>query len=658
MNLNADQCYRAVLTRDARFDGRFFVAVKTTKIYCRPICRVKTPMRKNCQFFGHAAAAEVAGFRPCKRCRPELAPGSSPMEVSSQLAQTTAYHIGQDFLADHSLAELAGKLGVTDRQMRRVFHDEFGVAPVEFWQTQRLLLAKQLLTDSNMSVTSVALASGFQSLRRFNFLLKERYRMTPTELRKSLKKRGAESFSAFSFRLSYRPPLDWKRLLGFLALRAIPQVEEVRDGAYFRTVHVERRDRKWVGYIEVRNEADAHMLSVRLSDALLPVCAVVLERVKRLFDLHADPTAIDKALGSLAAKRRGLRLPGSFDGFEMAVRAILGQQISVAGARTLAGRVAVRFGTPVHTSLPSLTHLFPTPQRMAAASVDEIGSLGITGNRAKTLIALAQAVATGGLLLEPGRRIEGTLHELRKIPGIGEWTAQDLAMRALSWPDAFPHTDLGIRKALGEDNPKKILAMVEKMETLACLRRSPSLDRLGRKIMTAYSILKNPLVGELLLMADSKKLIGIYFADWKHTPVIQKDWKHDPEHPVLKKAAKQIQDYLNGRRTSFSLPLHYEGTDFQRKVWDQIASIPFGETISYSELAKRAGGPKAVRAAGSATGKNPLCLVIPCHRVVGKNGALGGFAGGLTRKSAFWPWKEDRKIKALSTKETMEIQPS
>jgi AraC family transcriptional regulator of adaptative response / DNA-3-methyladenine glycosylase II len=460
--LNPDQCYEAVRTRDARFDGRFFVAVRTTRIYCRPICRVKTPMRKNCQFFSHAAAAEVAGFRPCKRCRPELAPGSSLMEVSSQLARNTAYHIGQDFLAEHSLAELAETLGVTDRQMRRVFREEFGVSPVEFWQTQRLLLAKQLLTDSTMPVTSVAMASGFQSLRRFNALLKERYHMAPTELRRQQRKNLPENFTDFSFRLNYRPPLDWERLINFLSARAIPHVESVQDGAYLRTVHVKRQGRDFMGYIRVGHEADKHTLSVQLSDTLLPVCAVLLERVKRLFDLHADPAAIDAVLGELAAPRPGLRVPGSFDGFEMSVRAILGQQISVAGASTLAGRLALRFGTPVKTPLTALTHLFPAPQKIAPATVDNIGRLGITGQRAKTLIALAKAMASGELRLEPGNRIEDTFAQLRKIPGIGEWTAQYIAMRALSWPDAFPHTDLGIRKALGTDNEKKILELAEK----------------------------------------------------------------------------------------------------------------------------------------------------------------------------------------------------
>ncbi len=462
MILNPDHCYQAVLTRDARFDGRFFVAVKTTRIYCRPICRVKTPMRKNCEFFSYAAVAETAGYRPCKRCRPELAPGSSVMEISSQQARNALYYIGQDFLSEHSLAELGAKLGITDRQLRRVFHDEFGVAPVEFSQTQRLLLAKQLLTDSAMPVTDVAYASGFKSLRRFNALLKQRYRVSPTEFRKQQKKEIPQHFTEFSFRLSYRPPFDWERLLDFLSRRVVPHVEAVQEGKYFRTVHVTRKDRNIAGHLEVQHNADKQTLSVRLSDSLLPVCAPVLERLKRLFDLRADPAAISSVLGKLAESRPGLRLPGSFDGFEMAVRAVLGQQISVAAASTLAGRLALRYGEPIQTPLAPLTRLFPVPQRLASATVTEIGRLGITGQRAKTLIALSQAATDGALHLEPGRRIEDTLQELGRIPGIGEWTSQYIAMRALSWPDAFPHTDLGIKKALAIVDPKEILELAEK----------------------------------------------------------------------------------------------------------------------------------------------------------------------------------------------------
>lgn len=419
-------------------------------------------MQKNCTFFSHAAEAEVAGYRPCKRCRPELAPGSSIMEVSSQLARATAAQINQEYLAEGSLEELAGTLGVTDRQMRKVFREEFGVSPVEYWQTRRLLLAKQLLTDSRLPVTAVAMASGFQSLRRFNVALKERYRVTPTEFRKMQRKPGANGSSELVCRLGYRAPFDWEGVLGFLAKRTIPGVEVVEDGAYFRTVRLSRQEREYVGHIEVRHDAGKGMISVRMADALAPVCAVVLERVRRLFDLHADPEAINGVLGALARGRQGLRVPGSFDGFEMAVRAILGQQVSVAGARTLAGRLVERFGVKVSTPVAGLGYLFPAPARVAAAAVSEIGKLGIIGRRAETIIALARGIQRGELRLEPGSRLEGTLKQLRKMAGIGEWTAQYIAMRALSWPDAFPHTDLGIRKALREENPKRVLEIAEK----------------------------------------------------------------------------------------------------------------------------------------------------------------------------------------------------
>ncbi|HEY3915725.1 MAG TPA: DNA-3-methyladenine glycosylase 2, partial [Verrucomicrobiae bacterium] len=360
------------------------------------------------------------------------------------------------------LSELAEKLGVTDRQVRRVFRQEFGVSPVEFWQTQRLLLAKQLLTDSAMPVTSVAYASGFKSLRRFNALLKERYRLSPTEFRKQQKKEVPQNFTEFFFRLNYRSPFDWDRLLAFLGSRAIPHVESVQDGKYFRTVRITRQNQDLTGWLEVSHDSDKRMVSVCLSDSLLPVCAPVLERIKRLFDLRADPSAINAVLGPLAKSRPGVRLPGSFDGFEMAIRAVLGQQISVAAASTLAGRVALRFGTPLTTPFAPLTRLFPMPRQLASAGVPEIARLGITGKRAATLIALSRAVAGGALHLEPGSRVEETLQELRKIPGIGDWTVEYIAMRALSWPDAFPHTDMGIKKAFLGKNPKQILALSEK----------------------------------------------------------------------------------------------------------------------------------------------------------------------------------------------------
>jgi AraC family transcriptional regulator of adaptative response / DNA-3-methyladenine glycosylase II len=306
------------------------------------------------------------------------------------------------------------------------------------------------------------MASGFQSLRRFNALLKERYRMTPSELRKQQRRDVPERFPEFSFRLSYRPPLDWTRLLNFLSARAIPGVESVNEGAYTRTVAIQRQGHVHAGHLEVRHAPAEQMLLVRLSDELLPVCAVVLERLKRLFDLNADPAAIEWVLGGLAKGRPGLRVPGSFDGFEMSVRAILGQQVTVVGASTLAGRFVARFGTPLAKPRGALTHLFPAPERIAKAAASEIAQIGLPGKRAETLRALAQAMASGALRLEPGGRVEETMAQLVRLPGIGEWTAQYIAMRALSWPDAFPHTDLGIQKALAETNPKKTLEMAER----------------------------------------------------------------------------------------------------------------------------------------------------------------------------------------------------
>jgi AraC family transcriptional regulator of adaptative response / DNA-3-methyladenine glycosylase II len=458
--LDADQCYRALLTRDSRFDGRFFIAVRSTRIYCRPICRAKPPLRQNCTFFSHAAAAEVAGYRPCKRCRPELAPGNSAMEVSSQLARRAATYIGDNFLAERSLNDLASELGVTDRQMRRVFRDEFGVSPVEFWQTQRLLLAKQLLTDTSVSVLQVAMASGFQSLRRFNALLKARYRMAPKELRRHYRDTTPPASPGVSCYLGYRPPYDWEQVLRFLAARAIPHVEAVTDGTYLRTVRLERQGTTLSGYVEVRHEPSRHRLSVRLSDSLLPVCALVLERMKRLFDLAAEPTEINRVLGPLARRCPGLRVPGAFDGFELAVRAVLGQQVSVAGASTLTGRLAARFGTPVVTPYPALDRAFPAAAELAREH--DLRAIGTTMPRASTLQAMAHAVTNRELELEPGRRIEETIRQLRAIPGIGDWTEQYIAMRALAWPDAFPSTDLGLRRALKENSGRKILQLAEK----------------------------------------------------------------------------------------------------------------------------------------------------------------------------------------------------
>jgi AraC family transcriptional regulator of adaptative response / DNA-3-methyladenine glycosylase II len=457
MVLDDDACYRALRTHDARFDGRFFVAVRSTRIYCRPICTARPVKRENCRFYATAAEAESARYRPCLRCRPELAPGNASVDASARLAHATALAIENDTYGDGGFAEIARRLGVTDRHLRRVFGTEFGVSPVAYAQTQRLLLAKRLLTDTAMSVTDVAFASGFSSLRRFNALFVERYRLRPLQLRKKRESEPANASAGIELNIAVRPPFAWNALAAFLSSRTIDGVEEVDATSYRRTVRIVRGEKVHAGWIEIAPAEKANALRLRIASSLLDVLPAVLGKAKHLTDASSDPVAIAAVLGDLAAGEPGLRVPGAFDGFEVAVRAVLGQQITVKAARTLAARFAATFGTAVETPYPGLRLLFPSAGAIAGRSVDEIARLGIIASRVRTILALASAIADGTLSLEPGADIDATLDALRALPGIGEWTAQYVAMRALAWPDAFPHTDLGVMKALGEKNPKRVL---------------------------------------------------------------------------------------------------------------------------------------------------------------------------------------------------------
>lgn len=459
MTLDPHTCYRALKARDARFDGRFFVAVSSTRIYCRPVCTVKPPRRENCRFYPSAAAAESGGYRPCLRCRPELAPGNASVDATTRLAQAAASLIEDRTLEEDSLEAIAGRLGITDRHLRRAFGAEFGVSPVEFAQTQRLLLAKRLLTDTALPVTEIAFASGFGSVRRFNALFRQRYRLQPQQLRRAAP--AADAPDALNFELSFRPPYDWPAVSAFLGARAIAGVESVEGQAYRRTVRIAVDGKVHTGWLEVGLSRKKPALRVALSASLAKALPPVLSRVKALMDLSCQPAEVAQALGSLAGFRPGLRVPGAFDGFEVAVRAILGQQVTVAAARTVAGRFAAAFGEPVTTPFAGLTTVFPGAARIAALPCGRIAKLGMPGARAKTVLALARAVAGGELVLMPNADIEATLDRLRALPGVGEWTAQYIAMRALAWPDAFPHTDLGVMKALGEKDPKRVLAAGE-----------------------------------------------------------------------------------------------------------------------------------------------------------------------------------------------------
>lgn len=458
MAINTEKYYQALLARDDRFDGVFFAAVTTTGIYCRPVCPARKPRRDRCRFFPSAAAAERDGFRPCLRCRPELAPGNAPVDASARIAHAAAARIEAGALNDGgSVEHLAAELGVGTRHVRRLVRSELGVSPVELAQTHRLLLAKQLLADTRLPTVEVALASGFGSLRRFNALFRSHYNLTPTEMRRSPKRKTDSS--TLRLKLSYRPPFAWEPMLQFLSARSTAGVECVTENLYSRTI-AEAGRRGWVSVAQAKN---AHHLNVELSLSLVPVLANVLCRLKNLFDLKVCPDVID---GHLAGDKRlaagvkrcpGLRVPGAVDGFELAVRAILGQQISVRAATTLAGRLATAFGEPIETPFPELSRISPRADVVAGLTVDQLTSLGITKSRSRSILGMARSVDSGALTLEPATDPEGVIRRLLELTGIGEWTAHYIAMRALRWPDAFPHADLGLRKALGGITPRELL---------------------------------------------------------------------------------------------------------------------------------------------------------------------------------------------------------
>jgi AraC family transcriptional regulator of adaptative response / DNA-3-methyladenine glycosylase II len=460
MPLDPDSCYRALRTHDPRFDGRFFVGVSSTGIYCRPVCTVRAPKRENCAFFGSAAAAEVAGYRPCLRCRPELAPGYAAIDVPARLAQAAAALIESGTLDAGGVDAVARRIGVSDRHLRRIFQDAFGVSPIDYAQTQRLLLAKRLLTDTALPIAEVAFASGFASLSRFNALFKARYRMPPTALRD--RRRPTASADALRFELPYRPPYAFDAMLAFLRDRAIRGVEAVDGGSYRRSIAVTHRDAVHEGWVEVANVPRKAALRVAVSPSLARAVPAVLARVRHALDLACDPLDVAEVLGPLAAAKPGLRLPGAFDGFELACRAIAGQQVSVAAARTLLSRIAERFGSPLPDFAPGgIVRRFPTAEAVGNLAPPDLAAIGLPLARARTIVAVAAEVAAGRLDLSPGADVDATVAALTALPGIGPWTAQYVAMRALAWPDAFPHPDLGVMRALGETRPAAALAKAE-----------------------------------------------------------------------------------------------------------------------------------------------------------------------------------------------------
>ncbi|CAB3836721.1 AlkA N-terminal domain-containing protein [Achromobacter mucicolens] len=447
MNLNHDACYSAIQVRDARYDGRFFTAVKTTRIYCRPVCPARTPLSKNVTFFSTAAAAQEAGFHPCLRCRPETAPELGPGHELPASVARALQRIELGALDEAGVDVLAQRLGIGERQLRRQFRQHLGASPVAFAQTRRVLLAKQLIHETQLPMAEIAFAAGFGSIRRFNEVFLDLFGRAPGELRRSGKPEvPAGRDGKIKLLLRYRPPYDWDAMLAFLRLRAIPGVESVTGDTYARTISLDGAQ----GTVTVRPGAgDALHVTVRFPR--LQSLPAIIARLRRVFDLASDPSAIaaqfaaDPVMMALMQARPGLRVPGAWDGFELAMRAVLGQQITVAAAIRLAGKLVAAHGAPLMQPDGALTHVFPEPETVAAA---ELASLGMPRSRAATLSAVAAAAVADPHLFDAAVDLEDAVRRLRTIRGVGEWTAQYIALRQLREPDAFPHADIGLIRAL------------------------------------------------------------------------------------------------------------------------------------------------------------------------------------------------------------------
>jgi AraC family transcriptional regulator of adaptative response / DNA-3-methyladenine glycosylase II len=493
MDLDFEACRRAFATRDPRFDGRIFVGVKSTGIYCRPICPARTPKPENMRFFASAAAAQEAGFRPCLRCRPEASPDLGAWRGTSNTVSRALALIEAGALDTGDVDSLAARLGVGERQLRRLFKQHLGAAPVSVAQTRRVLLAKQLIQETRLPMAEVALASGFGSVRRFNETFQQLFGRPPGALRRSRSEDLSAASAGVTVRLPYRAPYDWDAVIAFLAGRAISGVEAVSDRRYARTLQIDG-DR---GFVVVEpGEGDFLVAQVRFPR--VQALPAVIARVRRVFDLSADPAQIgrhlsqDAALAPLVEARPGLRSPGAWDGFEMAVRAIMGQQITVVQARALLTRLTDLYGEPLEDAAAAeleLTRLFPTPKSMVG---QDIAALGMPGARGRAMEALARTAAEDPAIFTPRADLETAIKALSSLPGVGEWTAQYIAMRELREPDAFPHGDVALHRALA--------------------------DETGRR----------PTAAELLVRAEAWRPWRAYAA--------QHLWAHDAAQPTTRKA--------------------------------------------------------------------------------------------------------------------------
>jgi AraC family transcriptional regulator, regulatory protein of adaptative response / DNA-3-methyladenine glycosylase II len=454
MNLDWQTCSRARLSRDPRFDGKFFIGVVGSGVYCRSICPAPTAKEKNVRYFPTAAAAAEAGFRPCLRCRPECSPGTPAWMGTSNTVSRALRLIGESGLEDGGVEGLASRLGVGSRHLRRLFLKHLGASPTAVAHTRRLHFAKKLIDETRLPMTQIALASGFGCIRRFNAGIRKVYHRTPTQIRRIARQKQNQPENQYLFRLRFRPPYDWKGMLSFLAARAIPGVEVVQNGCYRRSISLNGIH----GYFEVSLDEAHHTLLARVEFGDPRSLFFITERIRAMFDLNADWASIaqslrtDPILASCIKTHPGLRVPGCWNGFELAVRAILGQQVSVKGASTLAGRLAKGFGQPF-AGPDGITCIFPSPETLSGS---RLAGIGLTKARAETIRALACATRGRRISFENVVDSPEFLRRFCEIPGIGKWTAEYVSMRALGEPDAFPSSDLGLMRALGLNTAREV----------------------------------------------------------------------------------------------------------------------------------------------------------------------------------------------------------
>ncbi len=470
MNPDHDACYRAIVARDARFDGRLYIGVRTTGIYCRPICPARTPKRENVSFYPTAAAAQAAGFRPCLRCRPENSPDLAVWNGTSNTVKRALTLIGEGAMDGETVDHLAEQLGVGERHLRRLFQQHLGASPIAIAQTRRILFAKQLIMETRMPMTEIAHAAGFGSIRRFNAVFQALYKRPPGALRRTYRDAHSDvsTISDIVLPMSYAAPYNWPSMISFLKTRAIPGVEWVdRQNRYHRSIALDG----YQGTVRVAFDENKRCLRATIRFPRVSSLAFIISRLRRVFDLTADPVAIDTHLAndprltSLIAARPGLRVPGAWDGFELGIRAILGQQISVGAATTLSGKLVSLYGEPLDASLKTegLSHVFPSTKRLASA---DLRSLGMPGTRARALSALSEAVLKNPDMFSASQTPDVTRERLKALPGIGDWTSQYILMRALCEPDAFPAADIGLMRAMAttkgqRPTPAKLLERAE-----------------------------------------------------------------------------------------------------------------------------------------------------------------------------------------------------